>query len=175
LGGFTTQNTDAEWSDSRQSQAGNVLLNYYRKTNNFEYLQRGIAALRAQFPVSPAENWAHEGFGERGHVTSFHWGTGSGMAGIEIEMEYLHSADAIFDVSAGSGVGVNGLNLTNCRVSGNNINFDISSPFKWLRDSKIIFANIEEDKIYKVIINGLIVGEYSGKVLISGINAPIRL
>ena len=36
LGGFTTQNSDAEWSDARQSQAGNVLLDYYRATGKAE-------------------------------------------------------------------------------------------------------------------------------------------
>ena len=61
LGGFTTQNSDAEWSDARQSQCGNVLLDYYRATGKAEYLERGVAALRAQFPISPSENWAHEG------------------------------------------------------------------------------------------------------------------
>ena len=53
-----------------------------------EYLERGVAALRAQFPVSPSENWAHVGYGGKAGVSSFHWGTGSGMAGIEIEEEY---------------------------------------------------------------------------------------
>src|SRR5208282_4367303 len=60
LGGFTTQNSDAEWSDARQSQCGNILLDYYRATGKVEYLERGIAALRAQFPISPSENWAHQ-------------------------------------------------------------------------------------------------------------------
>ena len=46
LGGFTTQNSDAEWSDARQSQFGNVLLDYYRATGNVEYLERGVAAVR---------------------------------------------------------------------------------------------------------------------------------
>ena len=32
LGGFTSQNSDAEWSDARQSLAGTVLMDYYRAT-----------------------------------------------------------------------------------------------------------------------------------------------
>ena len=47
LGGFTTQNSDAEWSDARQSQFGNILLDYYRSTGKVEYLERGVAALDA--------------------------------------------------------------------------------------------------------------------------------
>jgi len=87
LGGFTTQNSDAEWSDARQSQCGNILLDYYRATGKAEYLERGVAALRAQFPISPSENWAHGGYGGKAGVSSFHWGSGSGMAGIEIDEE----------------------------------------------------------------------------------------
>ncbi len=74
LGGFTTQNSDAEWSDARQSQCGNILLDYYRATGKTEYLERGVAALRAQFPISPSENWAHSGYGGKAGVSSFHWG-----------------------------------------------------------------------------------------------------
>ena len=59
LGGFTTQNSDGEWSDARQSLAGEMVMDYYRETGDAEYLERGIAALRAQLPVSPSENWAH--------------------------------------------------------------------------------------------------------------------
>jgi hypothetical protein len=112
LGGFTTQNSDAEWSDARQSQCGNIILDYYRATGKPEYLQRGIAALRAQFPVSPSENWAHEGYGKKAGLSSFHWGTGSGMAGIDIEEDFLR--DGVVDVAAGAGVGVNGLNVKRC-------------------------------------------------------------
>ena len=103
LGGFTTQNSDAEWSDARQSQCGNILLDYYRATGKVEYLERGVAALRAQFPISPSENWAHSGYGGKAGVSSFHWGSGSGMAGIEIEEEFLR--DAIVDVASGTGRG----------------------------------------------------------------------
>ncbi len=50
LGGFTTQNSDAEWSDARQSQFGNILLDYYRGTGKVEYLERGVAALTCAVP-----------------------------------------------------------------------------------------------------------------------------
>ena len=62
LGGFTTQNTDAEWSDARQSYAAVLLLDYYRETGKVEYLERAVAAARATFAVAPWENWAHTGF-----------------------------------------------------------------------------------------------------------------
>jgi hypothetical protein len=171
LGGFTTQNSDAEWSDARQSQCGNVLLDYYRATGKIQYLERGIAALRAQFPISPSENWAHVGYGSKAGVSSFHWGTGSGMAGIEIEEDYLH--DGIIDVAAGRGIGVNGLNLGGCSISEGHIQLSLSSPFKWKRPPVIVFRRTESSRRYQVYVNGVEVGSWRGEDLEKGI--PLSL
>jgi len=171
LGGFTTQNSDAEWSDARQSLAGNVLIDYYRATGNAEYLERGVEALRSQFPISPSENWAHVGYGAKAGVSSFHWGSGSGMAGIEIDEEYLR--DAVFDVAAGRGVGVNGLNLTGANVLGNRIQFQLDSPFRWRRNPVVIIRQTKLDQMYRVIVNGEVVGSYLGKALEAGLALPV--
>jgi len=168
LGGFTTQNSDAEWSDARQSQCGNILLDYYRATGKVEYLERGIAALRAQFPVSPSENWAHEGYGAKAGVSSFHWGTGSGMAGIEIEEDYLH--DAIIDLAAGRGIGVNGLNVVECCIHDGQIRLNLSSPFKWQRRAVVVFRRTEPARRYQVQVNGVAAGSWRGKDLEKGIS-----
>jgi hypothetical protein len=170
LGGFTTQNSDAEWSDARQSQCGNILLDYYRATGKVEYLERGVAALRAQFPVSPSENWAHVGYGGKAGVSSFHWGSGSGMAGIEIDEDYLH--DAAVDVAAGRGVGVNGLNLTECRVSRGQIHLSFSSPFKWNRAPIVVFHGTKPSRRYHIYANGSDAGSWRGAVLENGIPLP---
>jgi hypothetical protein len=167
LGGFTTQNSDAEWSDARQSQCGNILLDFYRATGKVEYLERGIAALRAQFPISPSENWAHVGYGAKAGVSSFHWGTGSGMAGIEIEQDYLQ--DAIVDLAAGRGVGVNGLNLGECRMSKGRIQLSISSPFKWKRPPVVVFRRTDPGRRYQVYVNGAAAGTCRGEDLEKGI------
>jgi hypothetical protein len=169
LGGFTTQNSDAEWSDARQSLAGNVLLDYYRTTGNVEYLERGVEALRAQFPVSPSENWAHTGRGKKAGVSSFHWGTGSGMAGIEIDQDDLR--DAIFDVAAGRGIGVNGLNLTAAEVSGNRIAFRLESPFPWTRPRTVLFRHTDPTRVYTLTVNGQSTS-FSGKELEAGVQIP---
>jgi hypothetical protein len=170
LGGFTTQNSDAEWSDARQSQFGNILLDYYRATGRAEYLERGVAALRAQFPISPSENWAHIGYGTKSGVSSFHWGTGSGMAGVEMEEEFLR--DAVVDVAAGAGVGVNGLNVTGCRVSGGGINLRATSPFGWRRQPVVIFHRCDPGRFYRVTVNGVDLGDLAGKTLENGIPMP---
>jgi hypothetical protein len=171
LGGFTTQNSDAEWSDARQSQFGNILLDYYRATGKAEYLERGVAALRAQFPISPSENWAHGGYGGKAGVSSFHWGSGSGMAGIEIDEELLR--DAIVDVASGTGVGVNGLNVTRSEVGDGKIAIEINSPFPWQREPVVTFRNVGPSASYALIVNGATIGSYQGAQLEKGIAVPL--
>ena len=171
LGGFTTQNSDAEWSDARQSQFGNVLLDAYRLTGTTEYLERGVAALRAQFPVSPSENWAHEGYGTKSGISSFHWGTGSGMAGVEIEEDYLR--DGVVDVAAGRAVGVNGLDAAACTVEGGDIRITLTSPFAWSRPPVLAFHRCEPGRRYRVIVNGAELGAWPGAGLERGIPVPL--
>jgi hypothetical protein len=197
LGGFTTQNSDAEWSDARQSQIGNILMDYYRATGKTEYLERGIAALRAQFPISPYENVAHTGYGSKnvtrqqvGHlravppwytynrypekirgVSSFHWGTGSGMAGIEIEEEFLR--DIAVDMAASRGTGVNGINVTDCKIHDSEIQLEINSPFQWNRDPVIMFHNIPGRGNYHLIINNRDLGIYSSETLGTGVRINV--
>jgi hypothetical protein len=170
LGGFTTQNSDAEWSDARQSLAANVILDYYRATGQVEYLERGVAALRAQFPISPSENWAHEGYGGKAGVSSFHWGSGSGMAGVEIEEDYLR--DVIVDVSAGRAVGVNGINATDCSVTGDKIDLKLNTPFGWSRPPVAAFRRIPAARRYRVVVNGQSVGVYTSAELQSSVALP---
>jgi hypothetical protein len=169
LGGFTTQNSDAEWSDARQSLAGTVLMDYYRATGKEEYLERGVSALRAQFPISPSENWAHEGYGPKAGISSFHWGSGSGLAGIEMEEDYLK--DMVFDVASKRGVGVNGLNVKEVQVHDNQIAVTIESPFPWPRNPAAIFHQVK-DGVYDISFNTHPLGRFSSKDLQKGIEIP---
>jgi hypothetical protein len=171
LGGFTTQNSDAEWSDARGSLAGEVLLDYYRETGKAEYLERGVEALRSQFPISPAENWAHEGYGHKEGVSSFHWGTGSGLAGIEMEEELLR--DAVVDVHEKRGVGVNGLNITECDISEGSISLSMESPFRWRRKPVLIFHHTVPKQHYRLKVNGTQIGTFAGADLERGVAVPM--
>jgi hypothetical protein len=49
LGGFGCQNTDAEWSDTRQGLFARELIEYFFETGHEEYLERGIMAMKASF------------------------------------------------------------------------------------------------------------------------------
>lgn len=49
LGGFGVMNADGEWLDARQSLFAEVILRYGIELGEEEYVQRGLAALRASF------------------------------------------------------------------------------------------------------------------------------
>jgi hypothetical protein len=49
LGGFGVMNGDGEWNDARQSLFAELIIKYGRLLGSEEYIQRGIAALKASF------------------------------------------------------------------------------------------------------------------------------
>ena len=169
LGGFTTQNSDAEWSDARQTLAGEVILDYYRATHKAEYLERGVEALRSQFPVSPSENWAHVGYGHKAGVSSFHWGTGSGMAGIEIEEDFL--GDAVCDIPSQTMCWCQWLKHDSSPCNGEMvcIQLQMDSPYRWDRKPRIVFHGTAPKRSYRISINGSDGLDFSTKQMESGI------
>jgi hypothetical protein len=151
LGGFTTQNTDAEWSDARQSYAATLLNDYYQATGRVEYLERAVAAARSTFAVAPWENWAHSGYpDEPGSLTGFHWGTGSAMASVEMLAPSL--GDALIDVEAKRGVGFDECTITDVAVKEDAISFRIASPAT-RRSFLVRFRGVQAARLYKVSWN----------------------
>ena len=49
LGGFGVMNADGEWNDSRETLFAELFLDYYKETNNRNYFERGISALKSGF------------------------------------------------------------------------------------------------------------------------------
>lgn len=49
FGGFGVMNADAEWNDSRQSLFAELIIRYGLELGEHQYIQRGLAALRASF------------------------------------------------------------------------------------------------------------------------------
>lgn len=163
LGGFTTQNTDQEWSDARQGYAAIVLADYYDATGNFEYLERAIAAARSTFAVAPSENWAHSGYpDEPGGISSYHWGTGSATA--SIEMLAPRYGDSLIDLRAGRGVGFDQCTVSNVAIDGETISFSLSSS---ALDRKFLvrFRGIDPKRQYRIIWNGHAIDGVAGSVL----------
>jgi hypothetical protein len=165
LGGFTTQNTDQEWSDARQGYAATVLADYYDATGNFEYLERAIAAARATFAVAPWENWAHSGYpDEPGALTGFHWGTGSAMTSVEILSPKL--GDALIDLDARRGAGFDECSIPDVDISGDTIAFRIVSHARE-RHFLVRFRGIDAARRYRVVWNGNVVEGVSGTKLLT--------
>lgn len=152
VGGFTTQNTDAEWSDARQGYAAVLLWDYYKATGNQEYLERAVAAARSTFAVAPWENWAHTGYlDEEGALTGFHWGPGSALTSVEMMSPAL--GDAFINLKDKQGVGFNACSLRNVTVIGHSISFDLET-FPAARSIKLRFLGVDPHVRYKITWNG---------------------
>ncbi len=152
IGGFTTQNTDAEWSDNRESYAAVLLWDYYKATGNGEYLERAAAAARSTFAVAPWENWAHTGYLDKpGALSGFNWGAGSGMT--SIEMMYPALGDAFIDLQQKNGVGFNACSLRNLKVTNRSISFDLDT-FPSSRLVTIRFSGVDPHASYQITWNG---------------------
>lgn len=164
IGGFTTQNTDAEWSDAREAYAAVLLWHYYEVTGKQEYLERAVAAARSTFAVAPWENWAHTGYiDESGALTGFHWGAGSGMT--SIEMMYPTLGDAFIDLAHNNAVGFNACSVQNLKIQGREISFAITAVPS-LRTIHIRFAGIDRNARYTITWNGNHSGQISGASMI---------
>jgi len=169
IGGFTTQNTDAEWSDARQCYAAVILLDYYELTGRLAYLERGVAALRSTFAVAPYENWAHSGSVDRpGAMTGLHWGTGSAMA--SVEMKHDRCRDAYVHVGRRHGVGVNGCTLTDLTVTQRRVSFRLHTPYRWPTPPVAVIDGALGP--LEVIVNGQSAGLLSPGKLHKGVALP---
>src|SRR5207247_11229799 len=106
FGGFGVQNTDGEWSDSRQGYFALTMMHYYEITKQREYFERGVAALRSMFSLfesreSPRtrENYGTSSRDETAVVTGIHWGTGSSVVSIHVVRRQY--GDAFINVQQG--------------------------------------------------------------------------
>lgn len=165
FGGFTTQNTDAEWSDARQGYAAMVLFDYYNATGSSEYLERAVAAARSTFAVAPWENWAHTGhIDQPGALTGFHWGTGSAMTSVEMMTPEL--GDAFIDVEHKVGLGFDQATIPEIEVSDTAISFTLTSP-DGQRTFLVRFRGIDPYKHYSIRCNHQAPVQLSGAELLA--------
>jgi hypothetical protein len=163
VGGFTTQNTDAEWSDARQGYVAEMLLEAYNLTGKLEYLERAVAAARSGFAVAPYENWAHVGYGGGGYPSGIHWGTGTVMTAVEIMRPQL--GDAYIHVERAHGVGFNACSVRNLRVDEQRIQFNLEQAEPWQAPLMIRFDGVDPEKEYALVINEKLQGTFTGRLL----------
>ena len=177
LGGFGVQNTDGEWSDSRQGYFAVTLMHYYELTKRREYFERGVAALRAMFSLfesvdSPrtAENYAHGSQDQLAGVTGIHWGTGSSVVSIHIIRRQY--GDAFINVEQGWGVGIDGCRFSDVHVGGQQISFSLHDVVSSSRKALLKFGDLRSDS-YFIEMNGTRLGEYSSEQLRKGIEVQL--
>jgi hypothetical protein len=177
FGGFGVQNTDAEWSDSRQGYFAVTLMEYYALTGSQEYFERGVAALRAMFslfesPGSPrtAENYGHSGEDDPAGVTGIHWGTGSSVVSIHIIT--ARYGDAYVNVRDGWGAGIDGCRVQSVQVAGHTIRFSLLDNVGDHRTVRVKFGNTGTRRM-SVVVNGRRVGRFTQADLERGIDVSI--
>lgn len=177
FGGFGVQNTDGEWSDSRQGYFAVTLMNYYDLTGEREYFERGVAALRAMFslfesPTSPraAENYAHGAFDQLAGVTGLHWGTGSSV--VSIHLITGRYGDAYVNVEGGWGVGIDGCRIPDVRVNGERIEVTVLDNVNSPRSLVMKFGKMEQ-KQYEVFVNGASFGKKTRDELSQGLSVNL--
>lgn len=164
VGGFTTQNTDAEWSDAREAYAAMTLWHYYEATGRGAYLERAVAAARSTFAVAPWENWAHTGYiNESGALTGIHWGEGSGMTTVEMLEPTL--GDAYINLEYKNGAGFNACSIQHLKIDGHRISFDLAT-FPAGRTITVRFAGVDPAARYQIVWNGNSSGWIAGSTLI---------
>ena len=165
VGGFTTQNTDAEWSDARQGYVATVLLDWYGATGRRDDLERAVAAARSTFAVAPYENWAHKGWEDKhGAMTGFHWGTGSAMA--TVEMMQFRLGDAFINLARGHAVGFNACTLRNLVVSDAEVRVDLEAAPCWKGPLQVRVEGAAPGREYRLVVNGKPQGSFSGNALL---------
>lgn len=177
FGGFGVQNTDAEWSDSRQGYFAVTLMHYYELTGEKEYFERGVAALRAMFslfesPTSPrtAENYAHSGYNQPAGVTGMHWGTGSSV--VSIHLITGRYGDAYVDMKGGWGVGVDGCRIPAVAIGGSSVRVEVLNNLSESRTIKLRFGNALQGN-FDLTVNGKELGVFSSEELEKGVDVTI--
>lgn len=168
VGGFTTQNTDGEWSDSRQSQAAIIFMDYFEETGDLTYLERGIAAMRATLAISPYENYSHRGYNnEPGFFSSFHWGIGTGLTTEEILVEKY--GDIFTDLNRGFSYGLNGCTVSQYSFDGEMVELEVLSNISFVEPLTLVFRSQFIKKSISVVVNGEKLGTFDVSELKNGI------
>ncbi|MGH2390370.1 MAG: hypothetical protein ACRDIE_19390, partial [Chloroflexota bacterium] len=164
LGGFGTQNTDAEWSDARQCYAADLYFAYYEETGTREYFERGVAAMRATFAVAPYENWAHRLEDVHGSWTGIHWGTGSALTSVVLARPRY--GDAFIDARAGWGVGIDGCTVDSVLLEGDRLAVTIRAAFE---STKVLSLVVRSHRALYVAVNDHEAGHFTPDDLAAGI------
>lgn len=184
FGGFSSQNTDAEWNDARQGLVAPLLVDYYHATGERELFERGIATLRACFttmylgkepylPLRPSvlgaieENYAHFGYDAPtpGYL-EIDWGAGSSLyAAARILPEH---GDIYVDVPARHAFGIDGFAVREFALDGDVVRLEIADLLSSPRHARFRFK-LESDRPLGLAVNGKELRKYAADELARGV------
>ena len=177
FGGFGVQNTDGEWSDSRQGYFAETYMRFYDATGKREYFERGVASLRAMFSLfesatSPrtAENYAHGGRDALAGVTGLHWGTGSSV--VSAHLITAAYGDAYIDAAGRWGAGIDGCRVSNVTVRGDRVQCTVTDDVSLHRTLRLVVGGTGSSG-YRVTVNGKELGRFDAAALKKGIDVDI--
>ena len=191
FGGFCSQNIDAELSDARQALFIRVYMEYYLETGKKEYMERGIAALRACWAMQllreyqeqcpgnlrgiktvdgidrgcVTENYGHSGtdLWTPGYIM-FDWGFGTSASATAYTKK--HFGDLFIDFKEKLAWGIDGIIAKSFDFKDNSVNISIEMlPNK---DYIIVKARHSPENACEIIINDNSIGLKEKEDLNSG-------
>lgn len=192
FGGFGVQNADAELSDARQGLFVKTYMDYYLETGKWEYMERGIAALRASWAlqllkeyrnICPgnlkgidtiegidkgciSENYGHFGRDERipGFIT-FDWGVGTAILATSYARK--HFGDLFIDFKKEFVFGIDGILIKKFNFDMNRvaIEFEITKG----KEEIIIKGRIVSSNQIELVLNNNILQIKNCQNLLDGL------
>lgn len=177
FGGFSSQNSDAEWLDQRSHRFANGLVRIGLLAGRQDLLERGVAATRAsltlinhprhiendiyKFPNYPLglgpENIDHEGFPQMPLRSGPSWCEVGGLAATAHVMDKL--GGVYYDVRKNIALGIDGVSVVKHSLNGDSIHIQLHSllselkiPFNqpFMVDLHMVGL---ENKDYKLLLN----------------------
>jgi len=198
FGGFGVQNIDVELSDARQGLFVRTYMEYYLETGKWEYMERGIAALRASWALQLLEeyrdlcpgnlkgiptingidrgcvfeNYGHSGKDQRiaGYIM-FDWGLGT--AAMATAYTKKHFGDLFIDFKEQLVFGIDGILMKRFDFINNQIH--IECDIITGKEDIFIKARQVPHKLIEILINGKNIGKFEKDDLQNGFIKKLKI
>ncbi|MFX0034229.1 MAG: hypothetical protein ACFE9I_01150 [Candidatus Hermodarchaeota archaeon] len=191
FGGFGVQNSDAELNDARQALFVRTYMEYYLLTGKKEYMERGIAALRASWVLQLLKDYedlcpgniqgidtidgidkgvVYENYGHTGSdfrtpgLAPFNWGVGTAATATAYVKK--HFGDLFIDFKEKSIWGIDGILIKQFQFLGEKIKVE----YYIIPEKKNFLIKAREAPYYpiEIILNEKSIGIYNKKALEEG-------
>ncbi len=165
VGGFGAVNCDARWNDARSALAAAAFLEGHRLLGDRQFLERGVAALRAAFTTATHE--FQEADGSPGPTTSPHSGMGAAATIAEIYRRRL--GHGVVDVGSRYAQAMDSFWFSDVSVEGSTVHLGVLTEANFVSPLRICFRGLRDDVDLEVLVNGQPLGTFAPKDLERGI------